>query len=143
MHHAVDERRNYLSCRYRRTWETTGSNELALCRLIQEITDFPEPRCLVATDVCTSCCRAPWPDGNRMNSVVASVIYDRADQAMDSAPAEAGGDRLVQIKRSALDYLEVLPADPVSRILPARGTRPCWYLGEVLAPGAEPLTFQC
>src|SRR5262245_43493555 len=129
MHQSVAERRNYQACPYRLALEPDNDN-LAICRLIQDITDFPEHSCHVGNDVCTACCRTAWPNGNRMNAVVASVIYDRADQILATAPTEIGGNRLADIKRSALDYLEVLPGESVPRTVPARATRRCCYLGE-------------
>src|SRR5262245_25916710 len=141
--HDVSERSEYESCRYRVVPHPEDQNGAAVCRLIQEITELPETECRVGTDVCTACCRAPWPSGRRMNSVVASVIYATADKLQSDGAETVEPDRLDRLKQLSMNYLDVLPLEPAKRIVPARATRTCCYLGGPLpADGGNP-RFKC
>jgi hypothetical protein len=142
MHELALQRREYHACPFRRSPQQDSDGEVALCTLIQEITAFEEASCRVGEEACTACCRSPWPDGHQMNAVVASLIYDAACRLQRAEP-DGPPQRFEQLKQLAVEHMELLPCEPGERIVPARSTRVCCYLGDPLNGSTKPGVFAC
>jgi hypothetical protein len=76
------------TCRYRTPCPTAAGEELAVCKLLQQLLgDSPVELGLVARPVCDACCRSFPPSPTVLNPIVASLIYDRLPKIASSRDA--------------------------------------------------------
>lgn len=143
MHAFTPQQREYLACPFRRELPPRSHGDAAVCGLMQEITGFDEDACSVAPDACTACCRSPWPSGDKMGPVVASLIYDTACKLHSAGNSGVSRLRLQELKETAIEYLELVPHESEPQIRPARATRPCCYLGDRLFTSTGTEVYKC
>jgi hypothetical protein len=72
-------------CPYRQAAGPTVGSRSAVCRFLQQFTGIAEETaCIVGSDACESCCSWPEPSADRLNPVVASLLYGLADRVIGS-----------------------------------------------------------
>jgi len=76
------------ACPFRSQVEPRDGMETARCGLIEEIVGADAPSVPARRDACEHCCRLPAPGADRINSVIASLLYGRATRFL-----AAGGIR--------------------------------------------------
>ena len=121
------------SCPHRRSLESPGGAQtgLAECGLLVEIVGpGADGVGCVGRDACECCCRSFAPSLQALNPVVASLLYDRADQIVASEGV-AGCDRAkAELLRAwAEEQLDGSPSDYDRFAVPERTSEPCRYLG--------------
>ena len=73
------------ACAYRNPGVTGGEDGLAVCSLLQLISRVEnEGFCHVGTEVCEACCQGERPGPEKINPVIASLLYQVAVDVMDA-----------------------------------------------------------
>ncbi len=113
------------------TAESDGSPTV-FCGFLEQLTRIEDPsRCRVGLDACRACCLEPEPEGERINSVIASFLFGLT---LEVPPKDSGvhwnPQRVAHLQELALAHMERVetprPAQP-SRVPSYTG--PCLFLG--------------
>jgi hypothetical protein len=68
-------------CPFREAVREEAGTEVACCRLLQQLSGVADPsRCAVRRDACAACCASSRPSAERLNPVVASMLYGLAEK---------------------------------------------------------------
>jgi hypothetical protein len=71
-------------CPYREHVEEETSSETASCRLVQQLSGVQDPAwCRVQRKTCLACSASFWPSPERINPVVASLLYGLAEKVIE------------------------------------------------------------
>lgn len=123
-------------CKYRSDVRGGGTEELARCELLQEVSGVgASDLCRVRRDACEACCKSTPPTPNRINSVVASLLYGLTERvvAVEGVPGCDLG-KAVGIRSWA--WKNLLPVDGEENAdydkLLRRAARDCVYLGRAV-----------
>jgi hypothetical protein len=129
------------SCTFRHSVRLAGEDEVAQCRLLQQITGADDHRfCTVPGDACRACVQAFPPTVDDVNPVVASLLLTAAEQIIASGGTngcdEARARMLVERAEECLpvvapddDDCALRPAQtamslrPIEELLPVPGQR--------------------
>jgi len=98
-------------CPHRGHVQGRGNVELADCRLLRTIVGSDGSSFQVRRDACEYCCRFPPPSIEKLNPVIASLLYQWTSQAV--ATCGASGHRLgraMAIRERAIGALETVSA---------------------------------
>ena len=90
---------------------TTADNQIAICRLLEQLLQSDSQLATVSRDACQACCASFPPTKEDLNPVVASLLFGiTADLLADSDLMESDADRLKQLYHWAEQSLPfVLP----------------------------------
>jgi hypothetical protein len=120
------------TCPHRHGIQPEATPETATCGILRAIFgDEPIAQSTVVRDVCDACCRSFPPSAGSWNPVVASLVYERASGAIETASGE-DLERLQRLCATALERLDVVYLAPLSAETP--GFEPVRPLAEVLPP---------
>jgi hypothetical protein len=72
------------ACLFREAVRTEADTEVACCRLLRQLSGVAAPSlCVVRRDACTTCCASGRPSLERINPVVASLLYGLTQQVIE------------------------------------------------------------
>jgi hypothetical protein len=105
-------------CRFRRDVSHMADGEQAVCGLIEGLIPGADAElCRVHRSVCDACCRTFPPSSDLLNPVVASVMYDIANQVLaEGGDCQAGAEPIRQIKLLAERALDTICTQETSLI---------------------------
>ncbi len=138
------------SCGFRTEVREEAGVETARCGLLAKILGAADAEVFrVRRDACRACCQAQPPLVERINPVVASLLFPRA-----GVLAERGADagRMAAIRQRAERFFEVeIPAEEAIPPWPRRASVACGYRGESIAKNgreaqpepSEEVVFAC
>lgn len=100
------------------------------CRLISRVADVPVSYCIVADDVCRSCCRYPVSDPDDLNPVTASLVSAMTSRILITGHPRLSTEQVSTIQARARANLRSFGPDDPAAYYEAREVTPCCYLGQ-------------
>ncbi len=119
-------------CELRRPWLRESDRAAFTCVLVQQILGTArEDAGRVTPETCRECCGYPLPSPTRLNPVIASLVYQGANQiAADGGATWREREEAVRSQRFVLDQLELV-RDDVSVAGRGKDGSPAKALGQV------------
>jgi hypothetical protein len=121
-------RRAIESCAYRYDVQWDGGGEIARCRFVDHVLGTGQSGQPVGRDACEHCCCCHAPSPDRLNPVVASLLYDVASRIA----AARGVSVRTAAKAAAIRDWAIRELDTVSLQRASQPSQEC--IQEVLAP---------
>jgi hypothetical protein len=124
------------SCQFRVDVREDAGAETARCELLAEILREGDPELFrVGRDACRACCDVMPPAADRINPVIASLLYARSGSL---AGHGASAERMAAVRKRAERCLEAeIPIEESKPPWPRRALVNCGYLGNLIAPAAS------
>jgi hypothetical protein len=122
------------SCGFRDQVREEAGTESARCGLVAEILGSEEPALVrVGRDACLACCQAQQPVRQRINPVIASILYPAAEALAARGVDAARMSRIRHIAERMVD--SEIPAEEATAPWPRRAVVTCGYRGTAIAAG--------
>src|SRR5690242_12625831 len=107
-----------IECPFREPSRQRDDDEIASCRLLQEVSGLFDSRlCEVRGDACEACCESHRPSVENLNPVVASLLYDLAGRVLTLGGAPGfSAERAARIEEWAEHHLDGARSDQLSGV---------------------------